>query len=140
MKLSEAILAGAQLRPQATMDLFSFRGIPHHLEVLGSCAIGAACEGLGLVQISPGATGIGGLADKMQITEDLRRLYPGLHKDDFTELSPCPVCQATTVCLETAIAELNDTHLWSREQIAAWLVASGRDLESVEVFSNDQIE
>jgi len=94
MKLSEAIRLGAMLRPQCTDgNLFSLIG-----GVLGSCAIGAAFDAVGLSpNDDPAYLGIS------------ERLYKMIYRRND--------------------GLLVGGRKWRREEIAEWLVKSGRDIE-----------
>lgn len=93
MRLSEAIRLGAMLKPQA----FDF-GKPGSL-----CALEGAAIAIG------------------------KRKHQWASLDDdwpwicaITNVA-CPACGLKDDCVETAIAHLNDSHHWTREQIADWL-------------------
>lgn len=141
-KLSDAIREGAKLRPQAIRDLFSHRTSQGFLSgsKVGSCALGAACEALNLVHapVDSDAFNWGSATQSWAVFDKLLAYYPGLRKRDGF-LITCPVCSAQRSTLENMIAELNDSHGWSREAIADWLVASGNDLENVEETNNVRV-
>lgn len=94
MRLSDAILLGASLRPQAFGRMFGDNG---------SCALGAAMEAVG-----------GGIA--------FARLWPWgellVHGCPF-EMEGCVGYRHGQVF--HVITHLNDYHRWSREQIAEWV-------------------
>lgn len=98
MRLSEAIRLGAMLKPQAFGDYFNS---------VGTCALGAACEAAG---VSCEAIG------------DYERQFLAV----FAE--PCPACGVRpdtgnkyTSGFCNTVLHLNDTHRWTREQIADWV-------------------
>lgn len=119
MRLSEAIRLGSMLKPQ---DLVGFRRGGR------SCALGAACDALGV---------------------------PVHHEDDFafglhalnTEFpqltlpARCPACSALRGLwrrwrdeeydLGDVIIHLNDDHKWTRERISDWLATIERRAEAV---------
>jgi hypothetical protein len=105
-ELAAAIRAGAARRPdQAFGDYFIGRR--------ASCALGAAYEGMYRL-----AEEMGG----RRPTKDLEWFFDCLE----TTLRWCPVegCKKHLV-LSSMIVHLNDTHQWSREQIASWLEENG---------------
>jgi hypothetical protein len=90
MKLSEAILLGSTLKPQAFGDNF-VNG--------GSCAFGAAWDAVGDSGRFP------------------RMLWPWIENPQ-----QCPVCHEWERIGASVISmHLNDTHRWTREQIADWV-------------------
>ena len=112
MKLSEAIRLGAMNRPQA-FGAFEHRG--------GTCALGAACEAIGLsIEV----------ANHAHISERLQSLFPVLR----TQRVACPVCGRVQHCsLASLIADLNDRHRWTREAIADWVESQEALAEPVTV-------
>src|SRR6476646_3622342 len=100
MKLSEAIRLGAMLRPQAFGFAFS-KG--------GSCALGAAQEAMGIKSSS------------FRCFEE-SPWYP-IFRYFIAIQAQCPACglKVTDSFSVFLIPHLNDTHRWSREQIADWL-------------------
>jgi hypothetical protein len=98
IELADAILAGAKRRPQAFGSYFTWEG--------GSCALGAAYEG---IHHLPEAMG--------PMSPRLERLFHCL--EDI--LRACPEGCKKKLPLASMIVHLNDDHLWTREQIAAWL-------------------
>ncbi len=107
MKLSEAIRAGAKLRPQAFGK--GFDGV-------GTCAMGAAFEGMGLDPKSLD------LEICQPIPEVLRELFPP------KSVRLCPVC-GTQKALGV-IVHLNDEHGWTREAIADYVETLEREQEA----------
>lgn len=99
MQLHEAIRLGAMLKPQN----FGEESVPH---VHKSCALGAACDALGIVV----AHGLD--ADYAAI----QGRYPAL----YTHEAECPACQDRDVPV-SLVWHLNDRHRWTREEIATWL-------------------
>lgn len=100
MRLSEAIRAGAKMKPQG---IGGYTVVSTHDKV---CALGAAGCGAGIDTISPAAA-YGILKDRFPILrETIRR-----------ESSPSRY--GWDVC-ET-IFTLNDMYRWSRERIADWV-------------------
>ena len=98
MKLSEAIRAGAALRPQAHGEyVINYWNGPSR-----TCAIGAAYEGI-----------TGKLPDP-DWADDLNRVRKTIYK----------ATGADDVLLNTVI-QLNDDQYQTREQIADWLEAQG---------------
>lgn len=106
MRLSEAIRIGAKLRPQTTAGEYIE---PHG----GSCALGAAYEAI--------ADGDDVLEDVCD--DELEEAFPILR--DSEPSVACPSC-ANTVHMSPMglIVHLNDTHKWTREQIADWVETS----------------
>lgn len=97
MSLTTAIRRGAQIRGQAFSYLFTGGG---------SCVVGAAVEGAGLMAYRAGA-----------FLEHLPELPADWH---MTMTTACPVCGRRLSRL-VVIMHLNDGHTWCREAIAAWL-------------------
>jgi hypothetical protein len=93
MKLSEAILLGAMMRPQAFRALFTDDG---------ACALGGAL-------LAVGATGGPAL-------RSVRNRWPWA----FTVSANCPDCGRSCPVFGV-ITHLNDNHCWTREQIATWV-------------------
>lgn len=91
MRLSESIRLGATMRPQIFNDLSSDKG---------TCALGAAREALGLTEPCDF------LSNRFPLLENVMAL--------------CPECSwdLHERTLYAAIIHLNDTHKWTREQIA----------------------
>lgn len=94
MSLSSAIRLGAMLKPQG-------RGIASMRSADASCALGAAADALGLADVNKYSR--------------LRATWPVLD-----QRLGCPVCghpppPGTVVAV---LWHLNDTHWWTREQIA----------------------
>src|ERR1051325_2910153 len=89
---SEAIREGAKLRPQAFNEYYIDGG---------SCAVGAAAEAMGF--------------DKVRMVEA---------ENAFAYMQAagvdCPACKRINSLLGVC-THLNDTHRWTREQIADWL-------------------
>ena len=95
MQLSEAILAGSKLAPQAFGTLYDAQG--------GTCALGAAAV---IVALEP-----------EPVDGGLKETFPIL-METVDEL-PCG-CPGG-VPLVDAIVHLNDKHHWPREVIAKWV-------------------
>jgi hypothetical protein len=108
-KLSQAIREGAKLRPQTTLAYF-YRCDDGEL---GSCALGAAAEALGL---NLSSEGIG-----MQTDSILSKRFGGL----LDKPTQHPLFPHVVLRLEKVITDLNDVQGWSREQIADWLEGLG---------------
>lgn len=102
MKLSEAILLGSTMNPQA----FGVYEDPDG----HTCALGAALKAVGFVVhkvLLP--------MDAMVNSTNLAWLFPFLHYYDA-----CPGCGAANTVFNI-IPHLNDDHKWTREQIAEWV-------------------
>jgi hypothetical protein len=98
--LADAILEGVQRRPEQSFGEY-FRGRK------SSCALGAAYEGL--YRLPREADGIK--------PRRLDLLFDCL--DNAVRI--CPDCGKKRLPLGAIMIHLNDHHLWTREQIAAWL-------------------
>jgi hypothetical protein len=118
MTLSDAIRLGAEQRPQTEGALFGW--VNYVRGNLGSCAMGAAYEGLTgktllpLMDLMP--------ADDVGSYEDawyrLKAAFPQLSMSS----AGCPECRITvTHSLKFTIEHLNDVHEWTREAIADWI-------------------
>ncbi len=104
MELSEAIEAGARLRPQGFGDLrTAYRRWPWSTPEVRTCALGAAYEAIGYAPIG---------THWLHMPEDWRRL--------LSAPVACPQCGTRGVVF-SVITHLNDTHRWPRELIAAWV-------------------
>jgi hypothetical protein len=97
VRLSDAIHAGAKLRPQA----FGF-----YQEAGGSCALGAAYEAVSV-------------ADGRPWTSTLPFDHPWVALLVALMEVPCPACGY--LHYENQITHLNDKHRWTRERIADWV-------------------
>jgi hypothetical protein len=95
MKLSEAILLGAMMSPQAFQALFRDDG---------TCALGAA-----LLAIGP-------------VSEPALRSVCKRWPWAVTVSVDCPGCGRSCPVFGV-ITHLNDTHRWTREQIADWVAS-----------------
>lgn len=103
MRLSEAIRLGAMLRPQ---------GFIKTLAHSGSCAMGAAVE----------ATGGSVPATYEDAMAHLVHRWPFVFAAELVTYPPCGCGMAgfkSTV--RACVLHLNDTHRWTREQIADWV-------------------
>ena len=98
-ELADFIRVGSSRGHQCFGSYFDEKG--------GSCALGAVYEG---VYHLPRAHG-------KLIPDHLERLFRCL--DEVTK--PCPLGCKKRLPLASMIVHLNDDHLWTREQIAAWL-------------------
>lgn len=118
MKLSEAILLGSMLRPQA---------FGHMTDGVGTCAWGAAEEAMGtpLNDLRNSRGKIGALRPQWNWTAD--------------EQDQCPVCGLTRDVANIISEHLNDTHRWTRERIAEW-VAAIEPQEPIAVQVNDVVQ
>jgi hypothetical protein len=103
MKLSEAILLGAMMSPQAFRALFRDEG---------ACALGAALLAVGPIS-------------EPAIRSVLKR-WPWA----MTVSTDCPGCGHSCPVFGV-ITHLNDTHRWTREQIAEWVAS----IEPAEVLA-----
>lgn len=152
MKLSEAIRAGAKIRPQAYGSFHTTRSFGNFLRALAgmkpkaaSCALGAAYEA-------------GGLGSRITTSPIAHRTFRGsveagetvevmLHPDEWNAVFylslDCPQCD-THDALNKLIPHLNDTHRWTREEIALFVerlerVAARREREaSIPMFATPQ--
>jgi hypothetical protein len=111
MKLSEAILAGARLRPQTRHSYFSD---PSDGPV-GSCALGAAYEAVtGQADLDTDDAefeqGPFGITDLFGIEHTARIVYP---------------VNGARPLVHRVVTLLNDEDGWSREAIAAYLAEQG---------------
>jgi hypothetical protein len=93
MKLSEAILLGAMMRPQAFRTLLTDDG---------ACALGAALLAVG--------------ARPEEAVRSALDWWPWAS----TVSADCPSCGRSRTVFRV-ITHLNDRHLWTREQIAKWV-------------------
>ena len=118
MELSEAIKAGAKLRPQSFRMLLGDIG-----GTLGTCTMGAALDAVGILRIEHTAC-------QLRFSYDpdfVRQHWPLLDKLVFSMPCGCnqlsvyvgPVCSGYAV--SSVIAHLNDDHRWRRETIAQWV-------------------
>jgi hypothetical protein len=99
MRLSEAIRLGSLLKPQTFGD---------YENLSGTCALGAACEAMGVDLACSGDIA------KFEISHALL-----LSLD-------CPVCHDAVA--PDVVVHLNDDHRWTREAIADWLESQEREL------------
>ena len=103
--LAEAILEGAKRRPKQSFGTyFDGKG--------GSCALGAAYEGL------------------YRLPEEVGQLHPK-RLDRLWEclegtIRTCPEGCRKRLILAAMIIHLNDDHRWDRERIAAWVAGPGQ--------------
>ena len=107
MHLSEAIKAGATLRPQGFGTYrATHRRWPWSTPEVRTCALGAAYEAIG--------------ADRMLLHEEWRPLASQEWGPLLYGATVCPHCGVPGV-LVRVITHLNDTHRWPRERIAKWV-------------------
>lgn len=104
MRLSEAIKLGAMLRPQASggralVRVRGWRGWVFDQQVLGTCALAAATEAVGL------------------------QLWINAYDEWPWMLGRFVSCPATggNKSVSLIVMELNDRHRWTRERIADWV-------------------
>lgn len=132
IKLSDAILAGSLLRPQAIGTFGGFR------DGQGSCALAAAIEGAGL-ELKPvfgrsqeqGVSGVG-------VTHEVS--YPVSWHDFLYEPRACPICREPFRAGMVVLAHLNDKHLMSRPEVAAWVAEQERALEAQSAAPAEAVE
>lgn len=96
--LSEAIRLGAMQRPQTRGTYYDY---------LGTCALGAALDAIGLLRQEP--------SDRLL---QLQAAFPIL-RDEVT--LPVVAPDPFRYDLASAIIALNDQRLWTREAIADWV-------------------
>lgn len=124
LRLSEAIRLGSMLRPQTRGNLYY-----HYRGEIRSCAYGAALEAAGL--IAP-AVNVDTSSDALDIKAE--ELWPVM----TNAVLKCPASGRTALArteyyydLQNArdgvqvvgiIQHLNDSHRWTRERIADWVV------------------
>jgi hypothetical protein len=102
VRFADAIRLGAMMRPQAHGAIF---------EGGKSCAMGAALE----------AAGVRFPINSCDYDQHLWRLYETLQWP-LGRQTRCPAClRATSVTLGWLVTHLNDDHLWTREEIAAFV-------------------
>ncbi|MEO8682559.1 MAG: hypothetical protein ABI665_26160 [Vicinamibacterales bacterium] len=104
-ELAAFIRAGAERRPEQAYGDY-YRGKS------ASCALGAAYEGMYRLPTNTDMTG-------ERPTKDLEWFFDCLEGS----VRKCPGGDGCTKTLSLAsiLVHLNDTHRWSREQIAVWL-------------------
>jgi hypothetical protein len=117
-RLSDAMRAGAAIRPQTTGVLFRKEYITQQGQQICSCALGAAWEGA-----HPAFDAEGWLMTSEIINQDFIGLidierYFGLTPE---LMIPNPVDGVSTG-LSGTIIFLNDSRKWTREAIADWLL------------------
>ena len=100
MKLSEAIRAGAGIRPQTKYRYFKDDS---------SCVLGAIAEGAGLVSYSD--------RDGIDVLTEIRREFPILQQNYFHP----DVLEGLTIDMCNVLIELNDNEGLTREEIADWV-------------------
>lgn len=102
MRLSAAMRKGALMAPQAMRTFFS-------LETGGTCAFGAALEGVGypLREEQP---------NNLRF-EFIRATWPETREANVR----CPECGEQSNLHDIVAGHLNNRHWWSRERIAGWL-------------------
>lgn len=104
MKLSEAIRAGAKLRPQGLGGFFVYDNDGN----LCSCALGAAYEAVFHHVARRSETDYTAFEIK----------FPELNAD-------IEMPDGQVQWIQNAVAKLNDERCWTREQIADWLARKG---------------
>lgn len=120
MKLSEAIRAGAKIRPQGFGELYGSRGT--------TCALGAAMDGSG-----------------MYGRINVYKHFPVCTTEAFA--MPCDCASPGVVpheavrvkILAEGVAHLNDKHRWSREAIAEWVETVEKKLETEQAGSSSVV-
>lgn len=106
MKLSEAIRAGAKLRPMGEEDYF----VEVAKEGICSCALGAAYEAL-MGRINE---------DHDDVSAALEYVYPWLFRDGWL-VGP----NGLRYSIGNVVAWTNDSGRFTREEIADWLETCG---------------
>jgi hypothetical protein len=112
-RLSDAMRAGAAIRPQATGVLFKRR---EGSELVCSCALGAAWEGSHpAFNVDHWISQVDSQQVAITLVDIMRefRMF-GLQVEN-------PVSQ-TIYDIDGVIVDLNDQHDWTREDIADWLL------------------
>src|SRR6266849_2174886 len=113
MNMSEAMLAGCKLHPQAFRTLF----IRDRDDiVIATCALGALAMGSGFFINGKGVSNVA-----------LTKQFPLL-----TKMVPHPCQPIMLYEVAIIIMSLNDTHRWSREAIAKWLMTVEQNVEKVD--------
>lgn len=97
LKLSEAISLGSMMSPQAFGVAYS---------MIGSCALGAAFDAIGLHR------------EYADPEFDITPIDPWTWTDDVVVACPCCDKQDDVSAI---IAHLNDNHCWTRQEIAGWI-------------------
>jgi hypothetical protein len=100
-ELAQAIRLGATRGHQCFGSYFDERG--------GSCALGAAYEGMYHLPHPHGSVRVKHLERLFRCLEDVAK--------------KCPVGCKKRLPLGAMIVHLNDDHHWTREQVAEWLTA-----------------
>ncbi len=140
MNLSDAIIKGAALRPQAIGSLVGvpFAGRAAVADIPATCVFGAALEGVGLLTIT-GSNGVyqfklgrgpfdGALAAHW--ANDLNDTFPILDMPVAWRDLPCGCPEGTKLFsghiegdlrVHGVLMHLNDFHRWRREMIAKWV-------------------
>lgn len=113
MTLSEAIRLGAMNHPHGRFEFQQSNG--------ATCALGAACDAVGVLDR---------LLSALQSRESLREsdlilntAFPILMR---RVTWPCGVLEGNPACTNPVgyiITTLNDTYLWTRQQIAEWVAS-----------------
>lgn len=106
MTLSRAILRGAQMNPTQ-----AFRTV-YDCKTGGTCAIGAACEALGILD---------------KATNSYTAPRPESWRRVAMAWTECPHCGAFDYG-QQIMTHLNDHHTWSRELIGLWVAIQERRL------------
>ncbi len=101
MKLSEAIRLGAMMKPQGT-------GYLHSLDGLKSCALGAACDAVG-IPISK------------YFDQHIEAFSAATRRWPFMNWAFVHPVTETPKAVAQIIWDLNDHHHWTRERIADWV-------------------
>ena len=110
MKLSEAIIAGAKLRPQAFGHYFTGTTRTDACSCVVGCVYEATFEDAVLSHDAL-VNQIEQLCSRFDLLRGHEKMY-------------CPECAGEECkhdCLLNILIHLNDDHRWTREQIAAWV-------------------
>ena len=120
MKLSEAIRLGATLRRQTRGGQLFTNG---HGANKRSCALGATIDAIGLTpQPSTNGTARNRITGELEKSTEAYHWPPEWFDVMFT-LDACPAACGLTDRIRVLIPHLNDTHRWTREQIADFVQA-----------------
>ncbi len=113
MELSDAIRAGAKLRPQAFGSAYGTAEDGS----LGTCALGAAYEAAGCLTFTAESDG----GKQIHLRTGIADAFPVLG-ERYDEPLPCG-CKSVLIRtqIEGIIIHLNDKHRWPREVIAKWV-------------------
>ncbi len=142
MLLSEAMRLGAMLRPQGFGSLASIRK-RWFRKTVTTCALGAAYEAGNFTKTVPIKTPQLNSRGTGLVQEGEALVVPDQWSELLWRRVPCPACKDFDVIgpMHRIIAmHLNDSHRWTRQQIADWVFSIEQSMGFVNVDTESTVD